>query len=207
MGWFRGLGVAGSALLAAALACAAAPEGAGRDPLRYRLERSGTHWATAGEDRVLEDLRPRYPEFFALVLDPSRSEEPNLLELRDDLEREPASRRNYDALNALAIAYFEINYRAQAMRGEMGFISGGFRAAQLAAVPWRAYGELRDGSLRDAILDFYADAATGEKLGTAATRGRLVGIVESLAAKETDARRRARIEAIAGRLRKDPEVR
>ena len=201
------LAAAAGWLLAAAFGCAGAASTPAPDPLRYRLADSGSHWDVSGSDPVLEDLQPRYPEFFALVLDPARSEEPNLLELRDDLEREPASRRNYDALNALAIGYFEINYRAGVRRGEMGFISGGFRAAQIAAVPWRAYGELEEGALRDAILDFFADAARGEKLGSAATRGRLTAVVESLARKEQDPARLERIEAIAAELRAASEIR
>lgn len=173
------------------------------DPMRYRLAGSGTHWDVVGRDRVLEDLRPRYPEFFALVLDPGRSEEPDLLELRDDLERTPVTRRNYDALNAVAIAYFELNYRGEAWRGSghVEFLSAGFRASKLAAVPWRAYGEIDDGALRDAILDFFADAGTGEKLGAGATAGRLVDIVGSLARKETDPERLERIRRLEARIR------
>jgi hypothetical protein len=203
----RTLAAAAGWLLALGLGCVGAASLPAADPLRYRLADSGTHWDVSGADRVLEDLQPRYPEFFAVVLDPAHSEEPNLLELRDDLEREPASRRNYDALNALAIGYFEINYRAGARRGEMAFISGGFRAAKIAAVPWRAYGELEEGRLRDAILDFFADAARGEKLGSAETRGRLTRVVESLARKEQDPARLDRIETIAAELRAASELR
>lgn len=172
------------------------------DPLRYRLAESGTHWDRVGSDRVLEDLRPRYPEYFAVVLDPARSDEPPVRTLRDDLERRPVDRRNYDALNALAIGYFELNYRSETFRDEagLGFLSGGFRTAKLLAVPWRAYGEIEDPRLRDAILDFYEDAGTSAKLGASATAGRLMGIVGSLAAKEPDHRRRRRIEALAGRI-------
>ena len=47
------------------------------DPMRYRLAHSGTHWDRVGEDRVLEDLQPRYPDFFAVVLDPSHTGEVN----------------------------------------------------------------------------------------------------------------------------------
>ena len=186
------------ALATSALACASS---GATDPLRYRLASSGSHWDVVGADRVLDDLRPRYPDFFAVILDPARSDEPNLLPLREDLEQRPTSRRNYDALNALAIGYFEINYRAESMRGEMGFLSGGMRVAKIAAVSWRAYGEVDDEALRDAILDFFEDAASGEKLGSAATRGRLVDVVASLAVKEEDPGRRARIEGIAARLR------
>jgi hypothetical protein len=184
-------------LAVAALACAASPA----DPMRYRLRDSGTHWDIVGNDRVLEDLLPRYPKFFALVLDPTRTEDANLLELRDDLERMPSDRRNYDALNALAIAYFELNYRGEALRGRgVGFVSHGFRAAMLVAVPWRAYDLIEEPPLRDAILDFFEDASSGEKLGTRRTAPRLTRIVASLAPREDDPARRARIEALVDRL-------
>lgn len=174
-------------------ACAAPP-----DPLRYRLSNSGEHWDVAGHDRVLDDLRPHYPDFFRVVLDPSRSDEADLLELRDDLERVPVDRRNYDALNAIAIAYFELNHRSEDSRNGQGleFLSAGMRAAKLVAVPWRAYGEIEDPRLRDAILDFFADVASGEKSATRRTRGRIVRVVSSLEPKEPDPTRRARIRAI-----------
>jgi hypothetical protein len=174
----------------------------GADPLRYRLADSGTHWDTAGSDRVLEDLRPRYPDFFSVVLDPARGDEPPLRRLRADLEHRPVDRRNFDALNALAIGYFELNYRSESFRGgaDVEFLTAGFRSAHLVAVPWRAYGEIDDPRLRDAILDFYEDAGTGGKLGARATAGRLAAVVGSLAAKEPDPGRRARIEALAERL-------
>jgi hypothetical protein len=185
--------------LALVLACASAPEA---HPDRYRLARSGTHWDVVGEDRVLEDLRPRYPDFFVVVLDPSRSHEPDLRPLRDDLEHEPVDRRNYDALNAVAIAYFELNYRGEAARerAAVGFLSAGFRAAKLVAVPWRAYGEIQEPRLRDAILDFFEDVASGEKLGSARTRSRLTRIVGSLERKESDPARLARIHDLVERL-------
>jgi hypothetical protein len=172
------------------------------DPLRYRLANSGTHWDVVGDDRVFDDLLPRYRDYFAVVLDPERSDEPPLRGLRDDLEHRPADRRNFDALNALAIGYFEFNYRGEAAREEGGvaFLTGGFRSAHILAIPWRAYGEIEDPRLRDAILDFYEDAGTGTKLGASATAGRLARIVGSLVAKEPDGGRRQRIETLAGRL-------
>ena len=191
----RALGLTALALL---FAC-----GQSADPLRYRLANSGSHWDVVGKDRVLEDLRPRYPDFFEVILDPERSDEPPVRQLRDALEQRPVDRRNFDALNALAIGYFEINHRSELSRGGtgMGFLTGGFRSAHLLAVPWRAYGEIEDPRLRDAILDFYEDAGTGGKLGASATAGRLVRIVESLAAKEPDAGRRQRIETLTARVR------
>ncbi len=186
-------------LTALALLTACAQRG---DALRYRLANSGTHWDVVGRDRVLDDLRPRYPDYFEVVLDPGRSDEPPVRHLRDDLEHRPVDRRNFDALNALAIGYFELNHRSESSRDEAGlaFLTGGFRSAHLLAVPWRAYGEIEDPRLRDAILDFYEDAGTGTKLGASATAGRLVRIVGSLAAKEPDDGRRQRIEILTARL-------
>lgn len=174
----------------------------GSSPLRYRLAHSGTHWDVVGGDRVLEELRPRYPDFFEVVLDPTRSDEPPVRRLRDDLEQRPVDRRNFDALNTIAIGYFELNYRSEAARegGRIGFLSSAYRAAHLLAIPWRAYGEIDDPSLREAILDFFEDAGTGAKLGASATAGRLARIVGSLGPKEPDADRRRRIEALTARL-------
>ena len=175
-------------LLYVTLACAS-------DPSRYRLSGSGTAWDVAGEDRVLEDVRPLYPELFDVVLDPSRSDEPVLLPLREDLEHTPVDRRNFDALNAVAIAYFEINYRGEQSREGQGmeFLTAGFRTAKLVAVPWRAYGDVAEPRLRDAILDFFADIASGEKRASQRTRVRITRIVASLERKEPDPARRERI--------------
>lgn len=184
--------------LLAALLLACAPPPPEPDPLRYRLTASGSHWDVAGQDHVLDDLLPRYPEFFEVLLNPARSDEPDLLALREDLERTPVDRRNYDALNAIAIAYYEMNYRGEVSRldADVGFLSAGFRAAKIVAVPWRAYGEVDDPQLREAILDFFADVAAGEKLSSRRTRGRITRIVASLEAKEPDAGRRERIHTI-----------
>ncbi|MCL4683705.1 hypothetical protein KJ059_03025 [Myxococcota bacterium] len=203
-----------SACAAASVALAAASIGVviacggGREPDsqgppavdRYRLTGSGTHWDESGQDRVVEDLMPRYPEFFAVILDPSDSREPNLREIRDDLERDAVDRRNFDALNAVAIGYFELNYRAQSDRGGSRYLSDSFRAAKLLAVPWRAYGEVEDARVRDAILDFFEDAATGEKLATRETAGRIEAIVAGLERKETDPQRLQRIETLRLRI-------
>lgn len=187
------------------LACLVAGAGActaPSDPMRYRLAGTGSHWTQSENDPVLHDLTGRYPDFFELILDPAKTQEPDLRTLRDDLERIPVDRRNFDALNAVAIAYFEINYRAEAQRGEgFGFLSQSFRSAVLVAVPWRAYGEIEDPGLRDAILDFFEDAGRGEKLGSAATAPRLARVVTSLAKKETDPARSERIRSIAASLR------
>jgi len=183
-------------LVVLSVACAEPP-----DPMSYRLAHSGDHWDVASGVRIVDDLRERYPEFFEVILDPGNTRDPDLRPLREDLEREPVDRRNYDALHAVAIGYFELNYRADANRGGATYLGDSFRAAKLVAVPWRAYSRLQDGALRDAILDFFEDAGSGEKLGTAATASRLGPIVASLAAKETsDPERRQRIEGLAERL-------
>ena len=191
----------GSILAIAGLAIACSESGGMH---AYRLGGSGDGWEVAGADRVLDDLRPRYPEFFAVILDPARSDEPSLLPLREDLERQPSDRRNFDALNAIAIGYFELNHRSESERADasVGFLTGGFRAAHLLAVPWRAYGEIVDPRLRDAILDFFEDAGTGEKRAASVTARRLVPIVRSLADKESDPARLARIESLARRIGK-----
>jgi hypothetical protein len=192
--------LAGSGL---APSCATPPV----DPLRYRLTGSGSHWQRVGDDRVLDDLLPRYPEFFRVVLDPARSEEPDVRAIRQDLERKPADRRNYDALNAMAIGYFELNHRGERAREDasVGFLTAGFRAAHLAAIAWRAYGEIEDPRLRDAILDFFADVAGAEKLGTRRTRGRLTDVVASLAQKESDPQRLQRIAELTAVLSQPPD--
>jgi hypothetical protein len=167
------------------------------DPARYRLTGSGAHWDVAGDDSVLEDVRPRYPDFFATVLDPASSRMPDARRLRADLEHAPVDRRNFDALNAVAIAYYESNYRAEAGRGEaLSYMSLSQRSAKLLALPWRAYSEVADAGFRNAVIDFFADAASGEKLMTEATAPRLSRIVSSLLRKEEDPERRARIESI-----------
>ena len=176
--------------------CATSP-----DPIRYRLSDSGTHWDVSGDDRVFDDLQPLYPEFFAIILDPARSDLPDVRPVRDDLERQPVTRRNFDALNAVAIAYFETNYRAEAGRGDgLSYITLSQRAAKLVAIPWRAYGETENSDLRDAILDFLEDAGTGGKLHTEATAPRLARVVASLERKEPDPERARRIRAMAARL-------
>ena len=101
----------------------------------------------------------------------------------------------------MAIAYFELNSRAEADRGGGSYLGNSFRAAHLLAIPWRAYGEVDDPKLRDAILDFFEDAGSGEKQGTAGTAPRLASMVADLERVEPDAARRARIDRVAGSLR------
>lgn len=169
---------------------------------RCRLVHSGGHWDVAEGDRVFDGVRMHYPEFFDVVLDPQRRDEPDIRVLRSDLERAPTDRHNFDALNALAIAYVEYNYRAEAVRGDgLGYLSLSFQSAKLLAIPWRAYSINPDPGLRDAILDFFEDAGSGEKLGTAATAPRVIEIVASLEGKEAGPTRQARIRAITAGIR------
>jgi hypothetical protein len=182
--------IARACLAAALLACAQSP-----DALRYRLAGSGAHWDAARHARAAQKLAERYPDFFEVVLDPSRSEEPPTGRLREDLESAPVDRRNFDALNAVAIAYFELGSRGAASR-RPGELAGSFRSAKLVALPWRAYAQVDDPGLRDAILDFFEDAGAGPP----AAAGRLARLVGSLAREEPDPARRARIEALAAWL-------
>lgn len=173
-------------------------------PHRYRLSDSGEEWRTAGRDAVLADLEPRYPDFFSVVLDPSQTHDLDILQVREDLEA-GTGRSPYDALNAVAVAYFELNSRAQRgleddTRGAHYFADS-FRATKLLSIPWRAYASLEDPLVRDAILDFYEDIARGDKRDSARTAPRITRTVESLEKKETDRLRLARIRALAARLR------
>lgn len=181
-------------LLVLALGCVSAA-----DPSRYRLTGSAD-WRASGSDPVLEELRPRYAAFFDVVLDATQTQDLHLLPLRDDLERDPTDRHAYDALNAVAVAYFELNARAEGDRGGDHYLADSFRAAKLLAVPWRAYGEIEDPALRVAILEFFEDAASDVKPHAATTSPRLTRIVASLEPKEADAARLARIRALVARL-------
>ncbi len=98
------------------------------------------------------------------------------------------------------IGYYELNARAESERGGPDYLSRSFASAQIVAVPWRAYMEIDDDALRDAILDFFEDAASGQKRASTATAGRLARIVGSLAAKEADEPRLSRIRALVERL-------
>jgi hypothetical protein len=174
------------------------------DPHRYRLAGSagepGDGWDPRSDGPPPGDLALLYPEFFEAVWDPRSAGDPNLLPVRDDLERAPVDRRNYDALNAVAAGYFQTLYLQEAARADESadliFLTLGFRSAKLVAVPWRAYMEISDAQLRDAIVDFFADATSGRKTGSRPSIGRLIGILDSLATKEPDERRRLRIEAL-----------
>jgi hypothetical protein len=173
-------------------------------PERYRLAGSGAGWRSSGSDEVLADLQPRYPEFFSIVLDPGRAQDLDILRIREDLEA-GEGRAPFDALNAVAVAYFELNSRAQrGLEDETGgarYLADSFRATKLLSIPWRAYAGIEDPRLRDAILDFYADIARGEKRDAAVSAPRITRTVASLAKKEADPARLARIRALTARLR------
>ena len=67
-------------------------------------------------------------------------------------------------------------------------------------MPWRAYREIGDPALRDAILEFYTDIVRGEKDHAADTAPRLVRLVRSLEKKETDPPRQERIRLLGDEL-------
>jgi hypothetical protein len=181
-----------------ALACAGT--GPAPAPDRYRLAKGGEHWGIAGDDRVLADVQLRYPEFMRKVFDPAERGDLDVRPMRQDLEHLPVDRRNFDALNAVAISYFVLTDRAEAQLGGPGYFDDSFRAAKLLALPWKAYGAVSDPALRDAILDFFEDAGSGDKLDASSTAPRLAGIVASLEAKESDDARRERIRDLSLRL-------
>jgi hypothetical protein len=199
----RRLAAAAAVTLSWALACAGPqPQSQPQQtaPETYRLANSGKHWDRSGNDRVRDDMMERYPEYFAVLDDQTTNEDLDYRALRNDLERMPPDRRNYDALNTLAIGYFELNFRAERNRGGSQYLIDSLRVARCLAVPWRAYGEIDDGPLRDAILDFFADIARGEKLLSAQTGSRVAKVVASLEEKEPNEARRERIQDLVERL-------
>ncbi len=92
--------------------------------------------------------------------------------------------------------------RAEGLRGsgQSSYLGSSFAVARLVAVPWRAYREIADPMLREAILDFFWDTATGGNAQSAGTASRLASIVSSLEEHEPDRGRRTRIREIAARL-------
>jgi hypothetical protein len=180
----------GVLLATLALACAAPAPAP-----RYTVER---------EWRDLDPaLQERYPAYFTVIFSDADTREPDLRPLRRDIEHTPVDGRNYQALHAAAIGYFELNYRAERQTGDGLYLGNSFRAAHLAAVPWKAYGLVDDENLRDAILDFFDDVGSGGKAGTSKTAYRLATTVESLEKKESDPARRDRIRRIGAELRAD----
>jgi hypothetical protein len=182
------------ALALSSLACASAPTPG------YRLSES-----VEAPSALKNELFAKYPDFLGVVFDLEKVVDPDMRRVRDDLERNPVGDTNFDALHAVALAYFELNARAQADKGGDLYLADSFRAAKVVAIPWRAYGEISDAGLRDAILDFFEDAAFGGKPGTRETAPRLERIVGSLAKKETEPGRSARIQAIEGRIHAEAE--
>jgi len=177
-----------------------APEGQG-----YRLAARGVQLQEDGQ-RLLDQLKTRYRDFFAMILDPVTSCVPDMKDLQADLERHPADPRSFDAVNAIALGFFEISYRAEAQKGSgMHYMGQSFRAARVAAVLWRAYAEVRDERLRNAIIDFFEDAARGEKLGARTTSRTLAQMVASIERQETDPARAARLQRASHALRRGGE--
>jgi hypothetical protein len=173
------------------------------DGQAYRLVDSGSHWEVADGRSLLGELKQRYRDYFELIFDPVTNRVPELKDLRADLERHPTDRRSFDALNAIAIGFFEISYRAEAQKGSgLHYMGQSFRAARVASVLWRAYAETRDDRLRDAIIDFFEDAANGQKLGARTTARTLAQMVASIQRQEKDPVRAARLRRASHSLRR-----
>lgn len=192
--------IAAGVALVCSLAVACSTPTATTGAARYRLAGTGETWRGAEDDQLFADLHRRYPAFFRQVLDPNQRGDLDIRPIRRDLEHSPVDRRNFDALNAVALSYFELNHRAETDPGGSGYFDDSFRAAKLLAIPWKAYGIVDHPELRDAILDFFEDAGTGGKLDTATTAPRLARIVGSLESKEADGTRRERIRDLTARL-------
>jgi hypothetical protein len=146
-----------------------------------------------------EEARAAYPVVFRVVDDPKRAEEVDTRELRRDLSHLPVDERNYRALRAIAVAFFELHARAEQHRGRGNYLGYSFEATKLLAIPWRLYGEIPDSSLRSAILDFYEDVLFGEKPGLGPVRGRYTRTVADLARKESEPDLLERIEDLVER--------
>ena len=93
------------------------------------------------------------------------------------LEGPEVDRRNFDALNAIAVGYFELNFRAESDRGGDLYFADSPRRQPPRDTVARLRG--RSDALRDAILDFSRTPrpATAEARDTA---GRIVPIIQSL---------------------------
>jgi hypothetical protein len=154
-----------------------------------------------GGTNEAEQARSEYPEVFRAVDDPDRTGELDERGLRRDLGRTPVDDRNYRALYAVAVAFFELHERAESDRGGELYFAYSFQATKVMAIPWGLYGEIPEPALRSVILDFYEDVLFGEKPGLEAVRGRYTRIVADLARKETDPELRARIARLVARAR------
>lgn len=187
--------------LAVALAAACASKAGVQS---YRLGDTGPNGSRRAQQTVLADLREHYPAYFAVVLDPTSVLDPDLRPLERNLEKHPVDRENFDALNAVAIGYFEMYARTRPdpSTGERGspYFADSFRTAKLIAVPSRAYGEILDPKLRDAILDFFADISEAQQPGNRRSRVGLARTVASLENKEPNPERKARIRQIVAGL-------
>ena len=175
--------------------------GSGGEPVPgYRLREARRPLRSAEARR----LRERYPQLFESLTTSHEGADADVRVPRADLLREPADARSYDAMNALAVVFFELHRRAERERhtGSGRFLTANLRATQVLAVSWRAYRDIEVRALRSAILDFYEDVLLGRKAGLEAARGRFVPMVASFAEHEPDPALRARIDALVERGRR-----
>jgi hypothetical protein len=147
--------------------------------LRYRL---GNGFSDNDEEDLFKELEPRYPEFFAAALDATTGREPPLEALRTDLEHEPADRRCFDALNALALVYFR-------MRAGKPNFRLSLRSANVCSELPPIYNKTSDPYVRSAILDFFEDMAHRERGTPGQAPRELVQLVESMERGEDDSQR------------------
>jgi hypothetical protein len=154
-----------------------------------------------GDSWVATEARAAYPSVFLVVDNPDQTGDVDQRPLRSDLSRVPVDARNYRALRAIAVAFFELHERAEEDRGGELYFSYSFQATKMIAIPWRLYGEIPDVALRSVILDFYEDVLFGAKPGLGVVRGRYTRVVADLARKESDPALRARIDDLVSRAR------
>ncbi|MEE8473821.1 MAG: hypothetical protein V3T01_00625, partial [Myxococcota bacterium] len=109
--------------------------------------------------------------------------------LRADLEHEPADRRCFDALNAMALAYFRIQAEQRDVGSRLELLRISLRSANVCAELPRIYNKISDPSLRNAILDFFEDTLHREKATPGRMPRRLVQLVESMQCGEGDSQR------------------
>lgn len=175
-------------------ACHSSPQGSAAPGPGYRFRDVHEPIETAEAAR----LSGKYLEFFEVLTAGYATEDADVRVVRADLVREPTDPSSYDALNAIAVVFFELHRHAERARGGGGsvFLRANFRATKVMAVAWRAYGEVDDPRLRSSILDFYEDMLLGDKPGLRAVRGRFTPTVESLLKWETEPELRARIEGL-----------
>ncbi len=165
--------------------------------LRYRL---GDGAFDSDDETLFRELEPRYREFFVAALDTSGRHEPALGTLRADLERDPVDRRCFDSLNALALAYFRMHAARLKPASRLGSLRLSLRSAKVCTELPGVYDKTADPRLRDAILDFFEDAARRERTRPRTTPQRLAPLVESLGHGESDQQRIARIRSLRMQL-------